>query len=117
MYNSTIPAGDDSEEVESGSKLPNGQSNEDSSEAESTEVSTSRSSVQVTDSLDESLEETTDQNIAKSTAAPGLAEDTTNKILQFEDIPIKAENFSSTLGVYQNCAVCSDREVCSQIGR
>lgn len=124
MYNSTIPVGDDDsggEEAAAGSKLtekPNG-----ITEVLEEASSTIRNSVQITEeAMEVSSQETSEHPsppLIKSTVSPSVAEENSNQQqpLTFEDVPIKAENFSSTLGVYQNCAVCSDREVCSQIGR
>lgn len=44
-----------------------------------------------------------------------MTEVTDNSLLK--DEPIDAKNFTSKLGVYENAAVCSDKPVCSQIGR
>ncbi|XP_017487784.1 PREDICTED: uncharacterized protein LOC108376113 isoform X2 [Rhagoletis zephyria] len=55
---------------------------------------------------------TTAQKTASSQAKP------TRKALVLKDTPpLIKEKFVSKLGVYEQAAVCSDREVCSEIGR
>lgn len=129
-YISTISAGrSEEEEFGGGGSTFTPQTNRESSEIESSEnksnlkddswsnseeSSTLSSNIHPANSNDQSSEETT-VRIINSSADQDSEEFTEST--KFIDIAIKPENFSSTLGVYQNCAVCSDREVCSQIGR
>ncbi|XP_046801372.1 A-agglutinin anchorage subunit-like [Lucilia cuprina] len=53
---------------------------------------------------------------AATVASPAITTVTTEVPL-LRDIPILEENFTSTLGVFQHAAVCSDKPLCSKIGR
>ncbi|XP_046801370.1 LOW QUALITY PROTEIN: glutathione hydrolase 1 proenzyme [Lucilia cuprina] len=52
---------------------------------------------------------------AATVASPAITTVTTEVPL-LRDIPILEENFTSTLGVFQHAAVCSDKPLCSKIG-
>ncbi|XP_054728729.1 scoloptoxin SSD14 isoform X1 [Anastrepha obliqua] len=61
---------------------------------------------------------TTTSNVPTTlaTIAPSLAKPTRKALVLKDTPPLIKEKFESKLGVYEQAAVCSDREVCSEIG-
>ncbi|KAM7347466.1 uncharacterized protein ACRADG_007032 [Cochliomyia hominivorax] len=61
--------------------------------------------------------DTVSLDVTATLATPITTTTTTTEVPSLRDIPPSQEdNFSSTLGVFQNAAVCSDKPVCSRIG-